>query len=165
MVRVARLVAARASARPLGKGPRGPRGAADRADRRRQDAGGFFADLGGAFFSVAACGGGRKEKRRLHRPGRETHWRPPHPLHLAAESARGRYRAQSGNADYQDGTADQGRDPYRRYAGVAATAAAALSAGYSADHAGTTGAAIAVRRRAVSVCIAETNRARRVARA
>ena len=91
--------------------------------------------------------------------------RPPHPLHLAAESARGRYRAQSGDADRRDGAADQGRDPHRRHAGVAAAAAAALSAGYSADHARATGAAAVVRRRAVSVRLAQAHRARRAARA
>src|ERR1700730_8726826 len=165
MVRVARLVAARASVRAIGKGPRGPLGIADRTDGRRQDAGGFSADPGGAFVPITSGGGGWKEERRLHRPWRETHRRPPHALHFAAEGARGRYRAQSRNADRPDGAADQGRDPHRRYAGVEATAAAALSAGYSADHAGTIGAVAVVRRRAVSVFIAETNRARRVARA
>ena len=101
--------------------------------------------------SPAASQGRRREEPHLHRPQRETHRRPPHPLHLAAESARGRYRAQSGDADRRDGAADQGRDPHRRHAGVAAAAAAALSAGYPADHARATGAVAVVRRRAVPV--------------
>ena len=89
--------------------------------------------------------------------------RPAHALHLALEGARGRYRAQSGNADRRDGAADQGRDPHRRHAGVAAAAAAALSAGHPAHHAGATGAVAVVRRRAVSVFVAQAHRARRAA--
>ena len=91
--------------------------------------------------------------------------RPPHPLHFAAEGAGGRCRAQSGDADRRDGAADQGRDPHRRHAGVAAAAAAALSAGHPADHARAAGAAAVVRRRAVSVRLAQAHRARRTARA
>ena len=136
--------------------------AADRADRRRQDAGRISADAGGAFC-FRRFERRRREEPHLHRPQREAHRRPPHPLHLAAEGARGRYRAQSGNADRRDGAADQGRDPHRRHAGVAAAAAAALSAGHSAHHAGTTGAAAVLRRRAVSVLLAEAHRARRAA--
>ena len=45
LVRAARLDAARASARTAGEGARRPLGAADRADRRRQDAGGISAEL------------------------------------------------------------------------------------------------------------------------
>ncbi len=60
MVRVARLVAARASVGAAGKGPRRSLRAADRADRRRQDAGGVSADIGGAF--LAAARGGSAEK-------------------------------------------------------------------------------------------------------
>ena len=136
--------------------------AADRADRRRQDAGRISADAGGAVFSRRLKGRWREEPH-LHRPQRQTHRRPPHPLHLAAESARGRHRAQSGDADRRDGAADQGRDPHRRHAGVAAAAAAALSAGHSAHHAGATGAAAVLRRRAVSVLLAQAHRARRAA--
>src|SRR5260221_3799272 len=51
MVRWPWLVATRASAGAARKGPRGSPRAADRADRRRQDAGRIFADAGGAFFS------------------------------------------------------------------------------------------------------------------
>src|SRR6202035_5986528 len=80
-----------------------------------------------------------------HKGGGSTITGPPHPLHLAAEGARGRYRAQSGNADRRDEPADQGRDPHRRHAGVAAAAAAALSAGYFSDHARTNGAVAVVR--------------------
>ena len=109
--------------------------------------------------------GAGDEKPHLHRPQREAHRRPAHALHLAAEGARGRHRAQSGNADCRDGPADQGRDPHRRHAGVAAAAAAALSAGYPAHHAGAAGAAAVVRRRAVSVLLAQAHRARRIARA
>src|SRR6185312_2395280 len=81
-----------------------------------------------------------------------------------AEGTRRRHRAQSGDADRRDGPADQGRDPHRRYAGVAAAATAALSAGYPAHHARTTGAAAVVRRRAISVLVLATHRTRRVAR-
>src|SRR3984957_18049311 len=97
-----------------------------------------------------------------HKGGGSTITRPPYPLHLAAEGARGRYRAQSGNADRRDEPGRQGRDPHRRHAGVAAAAAAALSAGYFADHARTTGAAAVIRRRAVFVFVAQAHRARRV---
>ena len=107
----------------------------------------------------------RRSGLHLHRPRRAAQRRPPHPLHLAAEGARGRHRAQSGNADRRDGAADQGRDPHRRHAGVAAAAAAALSAGHPADHARATGAAVVVRRCAVPVLVAEAHRARRAARA
>ncbi len=154
-----RLVAARASARAAGEGARGPFGAADRADRRRQDAGGISADAGGAEF----CAGGSREIRRLHRPRRAAQRRPAHALHLAAESARRRHRAQSGAARRRDGAADQDRDPHRRHAGVAAAAAAALSAGHPADHAGAARAAAVLRRRAVPVLLAEAHRARRAA--
>ena len=115
-------------------------------------------------LSVFRClEGRRREEPHLHRPQRETHRRPPHPLHLAAEGARGRHRAQSGDADCRDGPADQGRDPHRRHAGVAAAAAAALSAGHPAHHAGATGAAAVLRRRAVPVLLAQAHRARRAA--
>ena len=120
MVRRARLVAARASAGAAGKGARRPLGAADRAHRRRQDARGISADAGGTFLAF----GGRWQERRLHRPRRQTHRRPAHALHLAAEGARRRHRAQSRNADRRDESADQGRDPHRRHAGVAAAAPA-----------------------------------------
>ena len=52
-VRRPRLVAARASARAARESPRRPLGAADRADRRRQDAGRISADAGGVD---AICG-------------------------------------------------------------------------------------------------------------
>ena len=123
---------------------------------------GISADAGGAF-RFRRFEGRRREEPRLHRPRREAHRRPAHPLHLAAEGARGRHRAQSGDADRRDGAADQGRDPHRRYAGVAAAAAAALSAGHPAHHAGATGAVAVVRRRAVSVLLAQAHRARRTA--
>ncbi len=164
MVRVARLVATRASIGAARKGPRRRVGAADRADRRRQDVGGVSADIGRAFLSLPPCRR-RQEKPHLHRPCGEAHRRSPHPLHLALESARGRYRAQSGNAGSRDGAAGQDRDPHRRYPGVAAAAAAALSAGYFAHHTRATGAAIVIRRRAVLVFLAEAHRARRTARA
>ncbi len=147
------MVAARASAGAARKSPRRSFRAPDRADRRRQDAGRIPADAGGALRFLACEGGGSAIPR------------PPHPLHLAAEGARGRYRAQPGNADRRDGPADQGRDPHRRHPGVAAAAAAALSAGHPADHARATGAVAVVRRRAVSVRAAQAHRARRAARA
>ena len=156
-----RLVAARASARAAGEGARGPFGPADRADRRRQDAGGISADAGGAECRADLS----REIRRLHRPRRATQRRPAHALHLAAESARRRHRAQSGAARRRDGAADQDRDPHRRHAGVAAPAPAALSAGYPADDARAARAAALLRRRAVPVLLPETHRARRAARA
>ena len=104
-------------------------------------------------------------QRHLHRPRPAAQPRSPHPLHLALEGAGGRYRAQPGDADRRNGAADQARDPHRRYAGVAAAAAAALSAGYPAHHARATGAVAGVRRRAVPVLAAQAHRARRVARA
>ncbi len=67
LVRRAGLVAACAPARSYGEGARGPLRAADRADRRRQDAGRLPADAGGALvflflrgflFSLPPCGGG-----------------------------------------------------------------------------------------------------------
>ena len=105
----------------------------------------------------------RAKQRHLHRARRAAQPWPSHPLHFAAESARGRYCAQPGNADRADEPADQGRDPHRRHAGIAAAAAAALPAGYPAHHAGTTGAAVVVRRRAVSVRLVAAHRARRIA--
>ena len=163
MVRRARLVAARASAGAAGQGARRPLGAADRADRRRQDAGRLSADAGGAVH--AAVGG--RWRSSLISTGRErpAQRRPAHALHLAAEGAGGRRRPQPGSADRGDGPADQGRDPHRRHAGVAAAAPAALSAGHPADHAGAAGAAARLRRRAVPVRLAEAHRARRTARA
>ena len=54
MVRIAWLVAARASACAAGESPRGPLRAADRAHRRRQDAGGVSADAGRVVYGDAA---------------------------------------------------------------------------------------------------------------
>src|SRR5438128_4450967 len=48
------MVAARASAGAARKGPRRSLRALDRTDRRRQDAGGFPADAGGAVFSCSS---------------------------------------------------------------------------------------------------------------
>ena len=76
MVRRARLVAARASARAAREGARRPFRALDRADRRRQDVGGISADAGGviiraacSLFSLPPCGV-RGERSSLSRPGR-----------------------------------------------------------------------------------------------
>ena len=72
-------------ARLLGARPRRPFGAADRADRRRQDAGWLSADAGGTE---------RWHQPRQSRSAAST----AHALHLAAEGAGGRHRAQSGHA-------------------------------------------------------------------
>src|ERR1700722_11392994 len=94
MVRRARLVAARASARTAGKGPRRPLRALDRPDRRRQDAGRIFADAGGVEcfrFLIAAAlfspppaqrrggGGGGGGGRAPPRPPGGVARRPPPP--------------------------------------------------------------------------------------
>ena len=171
MVRGARLVAARASAGAAGQGPRRPLRAADRADRRRQDAGGISADAGGAERSpLPPCGGavgGERAQRRsdVISTGRGVQRsRGLHTLYISPLKALAVDIARNLETPIaRDGPADQGRDPHRRYAGVAAPAAAALSAGHPAHHAGTTGAAAVVRRRAVSVLVAEAHRARRTA--
>ena len=101
----------------------------------------------------------------LHRPRRAPRGRAAHALHLAAEGARGRHRAQSRNAGRRDEAADPDRDPHRRHAGVEAPAPAPRSAAYPADDAGAAGADPGVARRAVPVRLAAPRGARRVARA
>ena len=160
MVFLARLEPARASAGIAGARPRRPLGAADRADRRRQDAGGVSADLGGALRArrQAAPDG-------FDRQGTAALGRPAHALHLAAEGARGRYRPQPRNAGPRNGPADPHRDPHRRYADLEASAPASRSARHSADHARTTRTAAGQRRCALPVRQPQARRARRAARA
>ena len=185
LVRAARLDAARASARTAGEGARRPLGAADRADRRRQDAGGLSAELGGVEREAHGAtalgvppplrgrggegdalrsaphlplpqGGGEPRERsathatHLHRPRRPPRGRAAHALHLAAEGARRRHRAQPRNAGRRDGAADPDRDPHRRHAGLEAPAPAPRSAAHPAHHAGAARADPGVARRAVS---------------
>src|SRR5213075_1846742 len=69
------MVAARASAGAARKGPRRSLRALDRTDRRRQDAGGFPADAGGAVFSRSS-GSPPSAKRRGGLPCRRG-WRWP----------------------------------------------------------------------------------------
>ena len=99
----------------------------------------------------------------FHRPRRSPRGRPAHALHLAAQGARGRHRAQSGNAGRRDGAADPHRDAHRRHADLEAPAPAPRSAGDFADHAGAAGAAARLRRRALSVRLAQARDPRRVA--
>ena len=139
--------AARASARAARQGARRPLGAADRADRRRQDAGRISADAGGAERSLPA-------RRAPGRAGRE---RAPHALHLAAQGAGRRHRAQPRNAGRRDGAADPHRDPHRRHAGVEAPAPAPRSARHPAHHARAAGAAARLAGRA-AFCSATSSR-------
>ena len=163
LVRGARLGAAGASARPAGEGACRPLGAADRTDRRRQDPGGLPAHAGRAERTsppdrssagpLPDAGEGRPAPR---------HW-PAHPLHLAAEGARGRHRAQSRAAGRRDGPAGDDRDPHRRHAGLAPHAPAPPPARHPAHHAGAGRAAAVDRRRAASVRDPAPGRARRIA--
>ena len=139
-----------------------PLGAADRADRRRQDARGIPAEPGGAERSAAAQ---QPAARKLVSTGRDMRrdGGPAHALHLAAQGAGGRHRAQPGNADRRDGAADPHRDAHRRHADLEAPAPAPRSAGDSADHAGAGRAAARLGRRAVSVRLAQARHARRAA--
>ena len=149
-------------ARAASRGARRALGAADRADRRRQDARGVSAEPRGVGRRSAAlslpppppakrrrprggvgvggdrargipppptpppasaaagggtCARGRKAAAHLHRPRHPPRGRAAHALHLAAQGARGRHRAQSRSAGRRDGPADPDRDPHRRHAG------------------------------------------------
>ena len=101
----------------------------------------------------------------FHRPQRSPRRRAAYALHLAAQGARGRYRAQSRSAGRRDAAPDPDRDPHRRYAGLETPAPAPRSAGYSAHDAGAARAAAGIRRCAVSVRLAEARDPRRIARA
>ena len=67
--------------------------------------------------------------------------RPPHALHLAAEGAGRRHRAQPRDADRGDAARRPRRDPHRRHAAGQARAPARAAAADPADHAGIAGAA------------------------
>ena len=99
----------------------------------------------------------------LHRARSAPFARPPHPLHLAAESAGGRHRAQPGNSGQGNGLGRAAGNPHRRHAGLQTPAPAPLSARHSAHHAGATCAAARVRRRALSFQFAAPRGARRIA--
>ena len=166
LVRRTRLGAARASIGTAGEGAGRPLGAADRTDRRRQDAGGISADPGGVERAIAL-----DRKRRpcpapqahLHRPRHSPRRRAAHALHLAAQGARRRHRAQPRNAGRRDEPADPDRDAHRRHPGIQAPAPAPRSARHSAHHAGAARAAARLCRRALSVRLASARRARRTA--
>ena len=128
MVRGARLVAARASDRAAGEGAGGKVGAADRADRRGQDARRLHAD------ADRSCRPAEAQARR----GQARH---PHALHLAAEGARRRHRAQPHQAGRRDGPAVDAGDAHRRHARAQAPAPEARAARHIAHHARATGAA------------------------
>ena len=159
----ARLDAARASARAAGEGARRPLGAADRADRGGQDAGRLPADPGGVEQPPPKPGAAARA--RLRRPRHPPRGRAAHALHLAAEGARGRHRAQPGAAGGRDGAADPDRDPHRRHAGLEAPAPAPRPAAYPAHDAGAARAHPRVARCALSLRLAQARRARRAARA
>jgi len=233
MVRRARLVAARASARTARQGPRRPLGAADRPHRRRQDAGGFFlptlvelsaisgsaravchilaAALPPSLREAAGRGRGWGVSPRIHRQrvcGSAPHPRPRErasprlgPRHALSRAGGGEKKASRSaptiistgrGVQHSRGlhtlyisplkalAVDIARNletpvremglpirietRHRRHAGVAAAAAAALSAGYPADHAGTTGAAVVVPTTRRFCSLAPAHRARRAAR-
>ena len=99
----------------------------------------------------------------LHRPRHPPRGRAAHALHLAAQGAGGRHRAQSRAAGRRDGAADPHRDPHRRHAGLEAPAPAPRPAAYPAHDARAACADPGVSRRAVLVRLAPAHRARRVA--
>ena len=146
-------------------------GAADRADRRRQDAGRVSADAGGCRALGERVPAKRESRSRPRTkklrlaPAASVRRarRAAHALHLAAEGARRRHRAQSRNAGARNGSADAARDPHRRHAGLEAPAPAPRSARHPADDAGAARAAARQRRRAVPVRLAQARRARRTA--
>ena len=105
--------------RPARPGP-GSRDAADRADRRRQDAGGVPAE----------------PDRARRRPAAG----PAHALRLAAEGAGRRHPAQPRRAGRRNGAGDPRRGSHRRHRRGAAGAPADRSAAHPADHAGIAGA-------------------------
>src|SRR6185295_9871161 len=86
LVRTARLDAARAPARSAGARARRPLGAADRADRRRQDARGVPADTGGVERRKAEGQTRFVKQADLNRPRYSSRGRAAHALYLAAES-------------------------------------------------------------------------------
>ena len=98
LVRRPRLGAARASARTSGEGARRPFGAADRADRRRQDARRVSAEPRRTQRRSRGDERGQQAQTGLTRPRPAARRRPAHALHFAAQGARCRHRAQSGNA-------------------------------------------------------------------
>ena len=97
------------------------------------------------------------------RPRYPPRGRAAYALHLAAEGARRRHRAQPRNAGRRDGAADPAGDAHRRHAGLEAHAAAPRSARHPAHHAGAARAAAGVRRRAVPVRQPAPGGARRIA--
>src|SRR5690606_2612730 len=103
MVRAQGVAAARASAGGAWKLAAGTIAIADRADRRRQDAGRLSANA--------------------ERPGRGRVRGTAHALRLAAQGAGGGRAAQPQRADLRDGAEDFGRNADGGYAGLQAGAA------------------------------------------
>ncbi len=127
VVRRARLDAAAAPGRAAGEGAGRALGAADRADRRGQDARRFPAEPH------------RPPRAAEEGPGRRP--RHPHALHLAAEGARRRHRPQLGSAGRGDAVARAAGDAHRRYLHPQAPPPEAGPARHPADHAGAGGPA------------------------
>src|SRR5262249_9142239 len=171
LVRWPRLDSARASARTAGESPRWPFGAADRTDRSGQDVGGISAESGGIERAVPPLDRSRCRRRKngkapdLDRPRHSPRGRPAYALYLAAESARGRHRAQLGAPGGRDGAGDPHRDPHRRHAAFQASAPPPRPAADPAHHAGTARADPRVPRCALSLWLAQASCPRRAARA
>ncbi len=97
----------------------------------------FAARTGGGERTVLAAQAGATPAppAHLHRPRHPPRGRSAHALHLSAQGAGSRHRAQPRAAGGRDGAADPHRDPYRRHACIKAPAPAARPAAYSAHHA------------------------------
>ena len=158
LVRRPRLGAAPAPARIAGEGAGRAFGAADRADRRRQDAGRLPADAGGAARGAAA-------PRRLVSTGRDVRRSQGlHTLYISPLKALAVDIARNLEIPVREmGLAGAAGNPHRRHAGLQTPAPAPLSARHPAHHAGATGAAAGVGRRALSVRHAPPRGARRIA--
>ena len=115
--------------------------AADRADRRRQDAGRISAVADRAHRAAA----GRQGPRARQGQGRAAH-----ALHLAAQGAGDRHPPQPRAADRRDAAAGARREPDRRHAAEPPPAPARAAARPADDHAGVAGAAAVLSRRARS---------------
>ena len=106
----------------------------------------------------------RRAQARLHRPRRPPRGRAAHALHLAAQGARRRHRAQPRSARSPRWACRSGSRPApatRRP--PSASASAAIRRDILLTHAGAAGADPRLARRAVSVRLAQARRARRVA--
>ena len=129
MVRAARLGAARPPARAAGEGAGRPLGAADRADRRRQDAGRLPARAGRPLRSGRSAG-----RAQAHRGIHTLYISPLKALAVDIERNLAKPVAEMGLPRHD-------RDPHRRHAGAQAPAPEARAARHPADHARAAGAA------------------------